>query len=80
MAEAGALDMRKAGPGTRKDPERSATAGRAAVSMIALETSKGDLPLALALGLVLLAVVALLNVAIFAVQRSRFASVLVEMR
>jgi tungstate transport system ATP-binding protein len=37
MAEAGALDMRKAGPGTRKDPERSATAGRAAVSMIALE-------------------------------------------
>jgi len=53
---------------------------RVMTTAIALETSKGDLPLALALGLVLLAVVALLNVAIFAVQRSRFASVLVEAR
>ena len=48
---------------------------RVMTTAIALETSKGDLPLALALGLVLLAVVALLNVAIAAVQRSRFASV-----
>jgi len=47
---------------------------------IALETSKGDLPLALALGLVLLAVVALLNVAIAIVQRSRFASVGLQTR
>jgi len=49
---------------------------RVMTTAIALETSKGDLPLALALGLVLLAVVALLNVAIAAVQRSRFAAVL----
>ena len=53
---------------------------RVMTTAIALETSKGDLPLALALGLVLLAVVALLNLAIFAVQRSRFAAVLVETR
>src|SRR5918994_3115590 len=37
---------------------------RVMTTAIALETSKGDLPLALALGLVLLVVVALLNVAI----------------
>ena len=37
---------------------------RVMTTTIALETSKGDLPLALALGVVLLAVVALLNVAI----------------
>ena len=37
---------------------------RVMTTTIALETSKGDLPLALALGLVLLVVVALLNVAI----------------
>jgi ABC-type tungstate transport system substrate-binding protein len=35
---------------------------------IALETSKGDLPLALALGIVLLGVVGLLNAAIGLVQ------------
>ena len=38
---------------------------------IALETSKGDLPLALALGLLLLAVVLLLNVLIALVRRWR---------
>ena len=37
---------------------------RVMTTTIALETSKGDLPLALALGFVLLAVIALLNVAI----------------
>jgi ABC-type tungstate transport system substrate-binding protein len=37
---------------------------RVMTTTIALETSKGDLPLALALGLVLLAVVALLNAAV----------------
>jgi tungstate transport system permease protein len=37
---------------------------------IALETSKGDLSLALALGLVLLVVVALLNVAIAFFRRN----------
>ncbi len=37
---------------------------RVMTTTIALETSKGDLPLALALGFVLLAVVALLNVAV----------------
>ena len=42
---------------------------RVMTTAIALETSKGDLPLALALGLVLLAIVALLNVAIAAVRR-----------
>ncbi|OYU98089.1 MAG: ABC transporter permease, partial [Burkholderiales bacterium PBB5] len=35
----------------------------------ALETSKGDLPLALALGLVLLGVVALINLAVGLTQR-----------
>jgi ABC-type tungstate transport system substrate-binding protein len=35
---------------------------------IALETSKGDLPLALALGVVLLGVVGLINLVIGAVQ------------
>jgi tungstate transport system permease protein len=39
---------------------------RVMTTAMALETSKGDLPLAMALGLVLLATVALLNVAIFA--------------
>ena len=38
---------------------------------IALETSKGDLPLALALGLVLLGVVALVNLALGLTQRQR---------
>jgi ABC-type tungstate transport system substrate-binding protein len=41
---------------------------RVMTTTIALETSKGDLPLALALGLVLLGVVALLNLAIGLVQ------------
>jgi tungstate transport system permease protein len=41
---------------------------RVMTTAIALETSKGDLPLALALGLVLLGVVLLLNVAISAVR------------
>ena len=53
---------------------------RVMTTTIALETSKGDLPLALALGLVLLAVVGLLNVAIGLVQRSRYASVRVHPR
>ncbi|MEP7301561.1 MAG: ABC transporter permease [Caldimonas sp.] len=44
---------------------------RVMTTTIALETSKGDLPLALALGIVLLAVVALLNVAIAFVPRGR---------
>jgi ABC-type tungstate transport system substrate-binding protein len=42
---------------------------RVMTTAIALETSKGDLPLALALGLVLLAIVALLNLAIAALPR-----------
>jgi tungstate transport system permease protein len=42
---------------------------RVMTTTIALETSKGDLPLALALGLVLLVVVALLNVAIALFRR-----------
>ena len=37
---------------------------RVMTTTIALETSKGDLPLALALGLVLLAVVAVINVVV----------------
>ena len=41
---------------------------RVMTTSIALETSKGDLPLALALGIVLLAVVLLLNIAIALVQ------------
>jgi tungstate transport system permease protein len=41
---------------------------RVMTTAIALETSKGDLPLALALGLVLLGVVLLLNLAIAAVR------------
>ena len=36
---------------------------------IALETSKGDLPLALALGLMLLAVVGLLNIVLASLRR-----------
>lgn len=44
---------------------------RVMTTTIALETSKGDLPLALALGIVLLAVVALLNVAIALFPQSR---------
>src|SRR3982750_750555 len=43
---------------------------RVMTTAIALETSKGDLPLALALGLVLLALVALLNLAAALVPRS----------
>lgn len=42
---------------------------RVMTTAIALETSKGDLPLALALGLVLLGVVGLVNLIIGAVQR-----------
>jgi len=42
---------------------------RVMTTAIALETSKGDLPLALGLGLVLLAVVGAINVAIALVQR-----------
>lgn len=42
---------------------------RVMTTSIALETSKGDLPLALALGIVLLALVALLNVAIALLAR-----------
>ena len=44
---------------------------RVMTTAIALETSKGDLPLALALGLLLLAVVLLLNVLIALVRRWR---------
>jgi tungstate transport system permease protein len=44
---------------------------RVMTTAIALETSKGDLPLALALGVVLLAVVLLLNVLIALVRRWR---------
>jgi tungstate transport system permease protein len=44
---------------------------RVITTAIALETSKGDLPLALALGLVLLAVVGLVNVAIAIAHRAR---------
>jgi len=42
---------------------------RVMTTAIALETSKGDLPLALALGLVLLAVVGLLNVLVALLRR-----------
>ena len=42
---------------------------RVMTTAIALETSKGDLPLALALGLMLLAVVALLNVGVTVLRR-----------
>jgi tungstate transport system permease protein len=42
---------------------------RVMTTAIALETSKGDLPLALALGLVLLGVVALINLAVGLIQR-----------
>ncbi len=41
---------------------------RVMTTAIALETSKGDLPLALALGMVLLGVVGLVNLVIGAVQ------------
>jgi tungstate transport system permease protein len=44
---------------------------RVMTTAIALETSKGDLPLALGLGLVLLAVVLLLNAAVSALRRWR---------
>ena len=44
---------------------------RVMTTTIALETSKGDLPLAMALGLVLLAVVGAVNVLIALVQRGR---------
>jgi tungstate transport system permease protein len=44
---------------------------RVMTTAIALETSKGDLPLALALGLVLLGVVALINLAVGLIQRRR---------
>lgn len=44
---------------------------RVMTTAIALETSKGDLPLALALGLVLMGVVLLLNVGISAMRRWR---------
>jgi tungstate transport system permease protein len=44
---------------------------RVMTTAIALETSKGDLPLALALGLVLLAVVLVLNTAVSLLRRWR---------
>jgi tungstate transport system permease protein len=47
---------------------------RVITTTIALETSKGDLPLALALGLVLLALVGLINGAITLAQRAQGAS------
>jgi tungstate transport system permease protein len=47
---------------------------RVMTTAIALETSKGDLPLALALGLVLLATVALINLAVGLTQRRSQAS------
>jgi tungstate transport system permease protein len=53
---------------------------RVMTTAIALETSKGDLPLALALGLVLLGVVAVLNVGIALIQRGRFMTPLIEAR
>ncbi|HEX7440152.1 MAG TPA: ABC transporter permease [Caldimonas sp.] len=53
---------------------------RVMTTAIALETSKGDLPLALALGLVLLGVVALLNVVIAAQPRGGLAPAFVEAR
>ena len=53
---------------------------RVMTTAIALETSKGDLPLALALGLILLGVVGLLNVGILLVQRGRFTAALIEAR
>ncbi|HEX7435128.1 MAG TPA: ABC transporter permease, partial [Caldimonas sp.] len=53
---------------------------RVMTTAIALETSKGDLPLALALGLVLLGVVALLNVVIAALPRGGLAPAIVEAR
>jgi tungstate transport system permease protein len=43
---------------------------RVMTTAIALETSKGDLPLALGLGLVLIAIVLLLNVAAYAVKET----------
>ncbi len=46
---------------------------RVMTTAIALETSKGDLPLALALGLVLLGVVLLLNAVVSSLRRWRFA-------
>jgi len=52
---------------------------RVMTTTIALETSKGDLPLALALGLVLLIVIALLNVAI-ALFRGGSGPLAVELR
>jgi len=48
---------------------------RVMTTTIALETSKGDLPLALALGIVLLAVVALLNVLVALVPRGHAVAV-----
>ena len=47
---------------------------RVMTTAIALETSKGDLPMALALGIVLLAVVALVNVLITLLSRARGAA------
>jgi tungstate transport system permease protein len=44
---------------------------RVITTTIALETTKGDLPLALALGIVLLAIVGLINAAIGLSQRSQ---------
>jgi tungstate transport system permease protein len=43
---------------------------RVMTTAIALETSKGDLPLALALGIVLMAIVLMLNVAAYAVKET----------
>jgi ABC-type tungstate transport system substrate-binding protein len=52
---------------------------RVMTTTIALETSKGDLPLALALGLLLLGVVALVNLGIAGVQRWRGSTALGHM-
>ena len=46
---------------------------RVITTTIALETSKGDLPLALALGLVLLAIVGLINIGIATLRRQQLA-------
>ena len=53
---------------------------RTMTTAIALETSKGDLPLALGLGLILLGIVLLLNVLIALVRRWRERSELGEGR
>ena len=60
-------------PSIRSRQVRSAAMATlsSSTTAIALETSKGDLPLAMALGIVLIAVVLLLNVAIAALRAWR---------